>query len=122
VYPFSQSKGDEIGKTPKIFFYDIGLQNALINNFDSIHIRDDAGALFENFIMTELYKTIQYQDLDYTLNYWRLKSGAEIDIVMSNHRELYGIEVKLHKGKITKVFANRYQQAKTRLVTRENFY
>ena len=98
------------------------MRNALINNFDSLNIRDDAGAMFENFVMTELHKTIKYKNLDYNLNYWRLKSGAEIDIVLSNHHKVYGIEVKLHKGKLTKVFKNRYPKAKVKIISQDNFY
>ena len=122
VYPYSQNKRSEIGKTPKVYFYDLGIRNALINNFDNIAIRPDAGAMFENFIFSELRKLITYEKLDFELNYWRLKSGAEVDIVLSNRNTLIGCEVKLTKGKVTSAFTSRYPQAKTRVVTSSNFY
>lgn len=123
MYPFSQNKRDEISKSPKIYFYDIGLRNALINNFEETNLRPDSGALFENFIITEIIKEITYTNPgEYTLNYWRLKSGTEVDLVLSSSRELYGIEIKETKKHITHAFQKRYPQAKTHIITKENFY
>lgn len=122
LYPYSKNKRDEIGKTPKIYFHDLGLRNALIDNFDIDFLRPDRGAMFENFIISELQKIISYQQLDLKLHYWRLKSGSEVDIVLSNSRELYGIEVKLQNGQFSTAFTNRYPEAKTRLITKSNFY
>ncbi len=122
VYPYSRNKRDEIGKTPKIFFHDLGLRNAIIDNFDTSSLRPDMGALFENFIVSELQKIIAYQQLDFKLNYWRLKTGTEVDIVLSNTTQLYGIEVKLQKGQVSTAFTNRYPDAKTLLITKDNFY
>lgn len=122
LYPFSKNEREEIGKTPKIYFWDLGLRNALINNFDDINIRSDAGAMFENFIINEIKKEISYTNSDYQVNYWRIKSKFEVDLVLSNHHQLFGIEIKLNNGQITKSFTNRYPQAKTRLISSENFY
>lgn len=122
LYPYSKDKRSEIGKAPKIYFNDLGLRNALINNFDPIRIRSDAGAMFENFIISEVRKLIEYTESNYTLNYWRLKSGSEVDLVLSNSQELIGCEIKLTKGKISTAFTNRYPESKTRVITSENFY
>ncbi|MFZ1720973.1 MAG: ATP-binding protein [Microgenomates group bacterium] len=122
VYPYSKKARDEIGKAPKIYFYDLGLRNAIIDNFDTSELRPDMGAMFENFIIAELAKTISYQQLDYKLNYWRLKSGSEVDIVLSNASDLYGFEVKLKNGQTSVAFTNRYPHAKTHLITKDNFY
>jgi len=121
LYPFSKNSRDEIGKSPKIYFWDLGLRNALIDNFDSIKIRSDAGAMFENFIITEVKKEVSYLDLDYKVNYWRLKSGSEVDLVLRNNKEIIGCEIKLKKGVISKSFENRYKEAKTHIITAENF-
>ncbi len=120
--PFSRNKRNEIGKMPKVYFWDLGLRNALIGNFDPLRIRPDAGALFENFIMNEVKKIISYDRLNYNVNYWRLKSGAEIDLVLSDHKEIIGCEIKLSKGKPTKAFTNRYDTAKVHTITSQNFY
>jgi uncharacterized protein len=122
LYPYSKNHREEIGKTPKIYFHDLGLRNALIDNFDVDFLRPDTGTLFENFIISEMQKIISYQQLDFKLNYWRLKSGSEVDVVLSNSSELYGIEIKLQNGQISTAFNNRYPNAKTRVITTRNFY
>lgn len=121
LYPFSKAKRDEIEKSPKIYFWDLGLRNALIDNFDSLHIRSDAGALFENFIISEVKKEISYLGLNYQVHYWRLKSGSEIDLVLSTKNEYIGCEIKVNDGKISQAFKNRYPEAKTHLVNSDNF-
>lgn len=122
VYPFSKNKRMEIAKTPKIYFWDLGLRNALIKNFDSLNVRSDSGAMFENFVINEVKKLIDYEGLSYDVNYWRLKSGAEVDLVLSSHRETIGCEIKMKKGRVSAAFTGRYPDAKTQIVTSENFY
>ena len=122
LYPFSKDRRNEIGKSPKIYFWDLGLRNALINNFEDINIRGDSGALFESFIITEVKKEVEYLDLNFEVHYWRVKSGYEVDLVLSSHKELIGVELKLNKGSITKAFTNRYPEAKTIVINSENFF
>ncbi|MFQ5493092.1 MAG: DUF4143 domain-containing protein [Candidatus Dojkabacteria bacterium] len=122
LYPFSQNSRDEIGKTPKIYFHNLGLRNAIIGNFDTSVSRSDLGAMFENFIISEVQKSIAYQNLDYKINYWRLKRGTEVDLVLYSQQELYGVELKLQKGKVSSSFTNRCSHAHTRVVTKGNFY
>ena len=121
LYPFSKNRRDEIGRSPKIYFWDLGLRNALIDNFDSLNIRGDAGAMFENFIITEVKKEISYLDLDYKLNYWRLKSGSEVDLVINNKSKFIGCEIKLTDGKVSQAFKNRYPEADIHLINSDNF-
>ncbi|MEI7578932.1 MAG: ATP-binding protein [bacterium] len=121
LYPYSKKLREEIGKAPKIYFWDLGLRNALIENFDPLNIRSDSGAVFENFIINEVKKEVDYLDLEYKINYWRLKSGSEVDIVLSNSKQLLGCEIKYSNGEISKAFQNRYPQAKTHLITSKNF-
>lgn len=123
LLPYSTRKRDEIGKSPKIYFYDLGLRNALIENFQPVSNRVDGGHLFENFIISEVLKTNYYCDFGYKLNYWRTKQGSEIDLVLSkNNGELRGIEIKSSSRVGGTAFINRYPQAKVITVTRENFY
>ncbi len=122
VYPFSKNKRDEIGKTPKIYFHDLGLRNAVINNFEVSVTRPDLGAMFENFIIAELYKSISYQKLGYNLNYWRSTGGGEVDIILSDHTDIFAVEVKLTTGSVSTAFTNRYPDAKVHLLTKNNFY
>lgn len=123
VLPYSTKKRDEIGKMPKIYFYDLGLRNALIENFQPIINRADGGHLFENFIISEILKTNYYKDFGYKLNYWRTKQGSEIDLVLSkSDGELRGIEIKSSARVGGAAFLNRYPQAKVITITKSNFY
>lgn len=120
VFPYFTNQRDEIGKAPKVYFWDLGLRNALINNFENMRIRNDSGALFENFVINEVKKEIDYLELNYKVNYWRLKSGSEIDLVLSNSQTIFGCEIKYSKGIISKAFQNRYPNAKVHLITSDN--
>lgn len=122
LYPYSKNKRDEISKSAKIFFYDSGIRNALIGDFSDLESRTDKGALFENFIISELIKQDSYSDKNFKFYYWRTKQGSEIDVVLEKGSELIGIEVKYKRKAFNKAFKNRYPQAKIRLVTADNFY
>jgi len=122
LYPFSRNKRNEIGRMPKIYFWDLGLRNALIRNFQPLNIRDDAGAMFENFIISEVKKAIAYGDLNYQVNYCRTKNGSEVDLVLSSVDELLAVEIKLSKGSVTPAFTRRYPEANTHVVTAANFF
>lgn len=123
LLPYSTKKRDEIGKMPKIFFYDLGLRNALIENFQPMNNRSDGGHLFENFILSEIFKSNYYGNFGYKLNYWRTKQGSEIDLVLSkSDSELRGIEIKSSARTGGRAFLNRYPRAKFMTVTKQNFY
>lgn len=122
LYPYSQRARNELTKNPKIYFWDVGLRNAVINNFDPIHLRPDAGALFENFLISEIKKAISYTTSNDTVHYWRTKSGAEVDLVLSHNHQLFGCEIKLGTGTVSPGFIRRYPSAQTRVITPNNFY
>lgn len=122
LYPYSKNKRDEILKAAKIFFYDTGVRNALIGDFSDLESRTDKGALFENFIVSELIKQDSYSDKNYKFYYWRTKQGSEIDVILEKGSELFGVEVKYKRKAVNVAFKNRYPEAKVRLVTADNFY
>lgn len=122
LYPYSKNKRDEISKAAKIFFYDTGIRNALIGDFSALEARTDKGALFENFIISELTKQDSYADKNCKFYYWRTKQGSEIDVVLEKMNELIGVELKYKRKAINKAFKNRYPEAKVRLLTADNFY
>lgn len=123
LYPYSSNKRDEIGKAPKIYFHDLGLRNALINNFNPLATRGDAGQLFENFIISEIYKYNDYGGFDYTLNYWRTKSGSEVDLVLSkSDGTVLAVEIKSHPRRINQSFVSRYSQAQLSIISRDNYW
>ena len=121
--PFSQRKRDEIAKMPKVYFHDLGLRNALIGNFEPIETRGDAGQLFENFIISELMKYNYYDDFGYHFNYWRTKSGSEIDLVLSKSgHELIAIEIKSQPQRVNQAFLSRYPQSRLVVITKDAYW
>lgn len=123
VRPYSSRKRDEISKMPKIYFYDLGLRNALINNFEPIGVRGDAGQLFENFIVAELIKYNYYGNYGYDFNFWRTKSGSEIDLVLSKAgREVIAIEIKSQTRRFNQAFKSRYPNSRIEVISRDNYW
>lgn len=123
LYPFSRNTRDEIGKSPKIYFHDLGLRNALINDFSSPFVRRDTGSVFENFIISEFYKLNNYLKIGFNLNYWRTSQGSEVDLVLSKESApVVGLEIKFSKGNSSKAFSNRYPETKQGVITSGNFY
>lgn len=123
IRPYSSRKRDEIAKMPKVFFYDLGLRNALINNFEHISARGDAGQLFENFIVTELLKYNYYGNFGYSLNYWRTKGGSEVDLVLSKPgHDTIAVEIKSKQQRINRSFLSRYPGSRMAIISRDNYW
>ncbi len=119
--PYTKKRRDEIGKTEKVYFYDLGIRNALINDFSPVEFRKDYGNLFENFVITEILKLNEYSKLRYSLNYWRTKWGSEVDLVLTKDEQHKAIEIKVRGGKITPVFKDTYPETEELVVTMNNF-
>lgn len=121
--PFTGRRRDEIGKMNKFYFYDLGLRNALIENFQPVNSRPDYGALLENFLISEILKINSYLGLGLKMYFWRTKQGSEIDLVLVNREaKIWGIEIKVGNERANRAFSNRYPQAKMKTVTPKNFY
>lgn len=120
--PFLRRKRGEIGKMSKIYFYDVGLRNALIDNFQPMAIRADAGAVWENFVVSEIWKANYYGGFGYKLHFWRTKQGSEMDLVLARENKLIGLEIKSGRRRLNIAFKNRYPQAKISVVTPRNLY
>jgi hypothetical protein len=88
VPPFFKNKTKEIVKSPKVFFLDTGLRNVIARSFPT----ELDGALFENYVLTELIK------MGLVVKYWRTKSNAEVDFVVETDNGIIPIEVKLKAG------------------------
>ncbi|MCX6761338.1 MAG: ATP-binding protein [Candidatus Moranbacteria bacterium] len=122
LYPYSKNKREEITKAAKIYFYDTGIRNALTEDFSDVELRSDKGALFENFIISEFIKQNSYLDKNYRFYYWRTRNGSEMDLVLEDKNGIIGIEIKYKRKSANKAFKNRYPNAKTRIITADNFY
>ena len=115
--PYTKKRRDEIGKMEKVYFYDLGLRNALINDFSPVEYRRDYGNIFENFVIAEYIKQNDYRELGKSLYYWRTKWGSEVDLVAVKNDAIDAIEIKTRKGKITPAFKDTYPQATEHVIT-----
>lgn len=118
--PFRKNRRDEIGKTEKIYFHDLGARNALINDFSPVEYRRDYGALFENFVINELQKINAYDAHRFSFYYWRTKAGSEVDLVLDKDGKQEAIEIKTRGGSVSHAFKNSYPDARAHVLTLQN--
>jgi len=120
---YSRNQRNEIKNNRKIYFYDNGIRNMIINNLNPLELRTDKGALWENFLISERIKLQQYNQL-YTNNYfWRTVQKQEIDFVEETNGQVTAYEFKWNskgKAKIPAVFLNQYN-AIGKIIDKENF-
>lgn len=99
VNSYANNITNELKKSKKIFFFDNGVRNALLDNFGQFSLRPDKGALFENFVAAELYKLHSYQRDRVHLYFWRTTQGKEIDFLeVKDQQILRAIECKSSKN------------------------
>lgn len=91
---FSRNLRKEISKTSKYYFVDLGLRNALIQNFNPLKIRNDTGAMFENFCIIERIKAMENRQRTANYYFWRTYDQKEIDLVEEREGKLFTYEFK----------------------------
>ena len=123
VGPFSRNIRNELKKKRKIYFVDLGLRNALINNLNPVSLRQDVGALWENFMVIERLKRNNNLGITANIYFWRTTAGKEIDYVEDMGGRLSGYEFKWKKHNFTvpKEFLNAYSGSTVKLITRHNY-
>ena len=122
---YHTNKRTELKKSKKIYFNDLGIRNALIHDFRPVEIRQDAGALFENFVINELRKENAYRQIYANFYFWRNTDQREIDLIVEKNNRLQAFEVKWGKGKkaaLTKSFINLYGDTDFQAVSRDTFF
>jgi len=121
--PFSRNLRTELKKLRKIYFYDTGIRNALINNFNMLDLRQDAGVLWENFMISERVKYNNNNGENKNIYFWRTHTQKEIDYLEEFGGKLRGYEFKLNKDKFKKPkeFLEAYENSKLEVVNRENY-
>jgi hypothetical protein len=120
--PYAKNKRKVISKLRKIYFYDLGIRNALINNFNPLADRNDVGILWENYIIMERLK-FQHYHKAYMENYfWRTYDGAEVDWVEEKNGEVFGYEFKWNdKKKLRKsVFWKDFSKNPVKMISPKN--
>jgi hypothetical protein len=124
INSFSRNIRKELTKAFKVYFYDNGIRNALINNFNPLSMRNDVGALWENFCISERIKSNSYLNKKVNIYFWRTYDQKEIDYVEEFSGKITGYELKYsekQKLKIPKGFKETYDAA-IHKVDRNNFW
>lgn len=120
---FSRNLRNEINSKAKYFFWDNGIRNALISQFNDLGNRDDIGALWENFLVTEFLKKNSYGGSLANHYFWRNYAGKEIDLIVENNGELAAYECKWSKGKasLPNDFAYAYPKSSFTILNKDNY-
>jgi len=124
VGSYSRNLRNELKYAKKIYFYDNGIRNAVINNFADISLRQDVGALWENYMVSELKKKSDYSQKNIPVYFWRTTDQKEIDFLQDYQGILTAFEFKWNsakKGRKLSLFTDAYPNAILTTVTPENY-
>ena len=120
---YSNNLRKEVTKTHRYYFYDVGVRNAIINNFNMLDQRNDIGMLWENFMVMERIKKQHYHKIFSNNYFWRTYDKKEVDFVEERNGKLYGYEFKWNpkKVKIQKEWLATYANASFEIINKDNF-
>lgn len=120
---FSRNLRKEISKTPRYYFYDTGIRNTLINNFNPLSMRDDIGMLWENYIIVERLKKQEYQKVVANNYFWRTYDQKEIDFIEEREGKLYGYEIKWqeYRSKAHGEWLETYKNSQYKIINKDNY-
>jgi uncharacterized protein len=121
---YSTNQRKELKKGKKIYFMDNGIRNAIIGDFKNFETRQDKGALFENFIISELYKKFSYEEKPFKMYFWRTADQQEIDLIIEQENVLHTFEIKWSpkaKVHLTKTFSKLYPNHTFSVIHSENY-
>jgi predicted AAA+ superfamily ATPase len=120
----SRNLRNELKKTRKIYFYDNGIRNAIINDFSRLELRTDVGALWENYLISERMKINHYSRRWANTFFWRTRAQQEIDYIEERDGRLFAYEFKWNpkrKVRIPSTFTKAYPQAETEILSKDNY-
>lgn len=122
---FSRNLRNELKSSRKVYFYDNGIRNAVIANFSPIENRNDAGALWENYLVSERVKKNAYDGTVVNSWFWRTKEQQEIDYIEESGGKLYAFEFKhsdaaAKKARIPLTFLRNYPDAEVSVISPQN--
>ena len=124
LQPLSRNIRNEISSSRKIYFFDNGVRNSLISNFNQLHLRTDTGLLWENFLISERRKFLEYNQLFCNTYFWRTSYQQEIDYIEESGGLFNAFEFKWNPGKSARFsgsFLGAYKVGTTLTVNRDNF-
>lgn len=122
--PLSRNLRKEISKSRKIYFWDTGIRNTIINNFNPLELRSDTGQLWENFVISERRKRNLIQGFDPNTYFWRTWTRQEVDYVEEEGGKFHGFEIKWKSKKVNppKQWKEIYSSADWTVIDRVTFY
>ena len=121
---YSTNKGNELTRSFKIYFWDLGIRNSLIRNFGDLHLRTDTGGMWENYCVAERMKRNQNLGLNINYYFWRNYDQNEVDFIEDRDGKLFGFEFKFDKSTMAKGsynFTKQYDNSTLELVNKDNF-
>jgi len=120
---FSRNLRKEVTRKNKYYFLDNGIRNGVIDQFNDLDKRDDIGKLWENFIVMERIKMLDYKKIYGHLYFWRTYEQKEIDIVEERDGKLAGYEIKWKKDKVKppKDWLATYKNAEYKVINQDNY-
>ncbi len=121
---FSRNLRKEISKAHRYYFHDNGIRNSLINNLNSLEIRDDIGMLWENYIIIERLKKQEYLRIHGNNYFWRTYDQREIDFVEERDGKIFGYEIKWGKkstASTAKTWLETYKNSEYKVIDKNNY-
>lgn len=120
---FSRNLRKEVTRNDKIYFYDLGIRNMVVDNLKPLGQRDDVGALWENFLVAERMKRLAYTRMHARTYFWRTYTGAELDYIEEREGSLFGFEFKYGSktSKCPASWSSAYPNSTCELVNRSNY-
>lgn len=122
VSGFSRNLRKEVSKMSKYYFFDNGVRNAIIQNFNTLDLRNDVGQLWENYLFMERLKRNKYKNIKSNIYFWRTYDKKEIDLIEEREGKLFGYEFKYSKiAKEPKAWKETYPQASFEVINKDNY-
>jgi predicted AAA+ superfamily ATPase len=121
---FSRNLRNELKNSRKIYFWDNGIRNTLIANFNHVELRDDTGALWENYMISERIKKLNYKKLYANYRFWRTQQQQEIDFIEEQDGQIAAFEFKWNpkaSAKPPKTFLEKYENSRFEVIHKENY-
>ena len=121
---FSRNLRNELSSKIKIYFYDTGIRNALIEDYRPLELRPDKGSLWENFIISERLKSNHYGRRFVNSYFWKTHQKQEIDLIEETDGQISAFEIKWkekEKARFPLTFTDTYKDATTQFISTENF-
>ena len=122
--PLSSNPRKELSTSRKLYFYDNGIRNALIDDLRPYPARSDRGELWENYVISEFTKAVAYAGRGGQLFFWRSRNQAEVDLILRRNGQLHTFEIKANpnkRGRFPASFRERYEPVTMETVHPDNF-